>query len=141
MKTYDEAVALCQQGGMRLCASTVELDRSCNSGCNYNRALVWTSQVHESGTNVYHVQMPRPMPDCQTPRCQCGPSQTSARSAEVAQIREPFRRGMCGCFDGGRLGSSVPTCRRFTIPHCTAHRKIQGCNKVALKCLLPFRSP
>lgn len=44
MKTYREAVDLCEGEGMRLCHGSDELDLSCGTGCQYDNALVWTSR-------------------------------------------------------------------------------------------------
>lgn len=44
MRTYREAVDLCEAEGMRLCRGPEELDLSCGSGCQYDNALIWTSR-------------------------------------------------------------------------------------------------
>jgi len=43
--TYTDAVGLCTSEGLRLCASQSEVDLSCGNGCQYDNALVWTSQA------------------------------------------------------------------------------------------------
>jgi len=43
--TWEAAKKHCEDDGKRLCASQAELDTCCNSGCQYDNQLVWTSLV------------------------------------------------------------------------------------------------
>jgi len=39
--TYDEAKAICEQGGARLCRSQEEVDTACHSGCHFDWGIAW----------------------------------------------------------------------------------------------------
>ena len=46
-----ESKSLCEKNGYRLCQNQEEVDRCCNTGCNYDYAVTWisTSSTAPSG--------------------------------------------------------------------------------------------
>ena len=57
MMTYAEAVNQCAAQGMRLCRSVEELESSCGTGCDHDRALVWTLQAEAETPIVYSISL------------------------------------------------------------------------------------
>jgi len=44
-KTFQEAKAVCEGAGLRLCRSQAELETSCHTGCHFDFALAWVDQT------------------------------------------------------------------------------------------------
>ena len=80
--TYAEAVAECQAHGLRLCATSSDLDRCCKTGCQADKVLVWvacTTHCSKTGPQV-KVEIEPP------PESQQGCSPRSMRGLEASSF-------------------------------------------------------
>ena len=104
--TWDEASFQCIKTGKRLCTSQDELDKCCQSGCNYDNLLVWVDVMESGDTSEIDDTTIEPGIDADCIKFRqtsgCKPNGPVLKSMNCSTPINKDWSGYCDCEDGRR---------------------------------------